>query len=194
MINYLKVKINLSNSTLFVFVSLIPNSLAKQFLTKPLVVASKEAQSPYLKTESFRILGTLYKVKEDKDDLKKILKESSTLLCQSLFQALTDTELSKAKRVRDILKVIENLVEFSNVSGNTSMWSEASKLVEPLEKLSESSVSNPIKAQCQKIEKQIRDGVEKNKSASHDVEKKATNTVGSAKKDKKKKKKGKNKK
>ncbi len=158
------------------------------------MVASKEAQSPYLKTEAFRILGTFYKVKEDKVDVKEILKESSTLLCQSLLQALTDTELSKAKRVRDILKVIENLVEFSNVSGNTSMWSEASKLVEPLQKLSESSSSNPIKSQCQKIEKQILDGVEKNKSASHDVEKKATSTVGSAKKDKKKKKKGKNKK
>ena len=179
-----------------------------------LVTASHEARSPYLKSESFRMIAQLFILnKEDKDDEKNnqsgevnaILKKACVPLCESLEKAFSVNELVKAKRVRDILKASERILEFTNRHGDECMWNGMSNLSEPLQTLRSTSASNSVKSICEKLEKSIKEGLEKvakakaEAAAAAEASSKATITPAKSttaskakgKKSKKKKKKGK---
>lgn len=142
--------------------ALLFHSVAKCVLTSELVKASKEARGSYLKAESFRLLTTLFNVKEDDEpDVKATLMKVSTDLFDSLVLALNDNDLKKAKWVRGILKVAEKVVDFTSSHGDANMWDGVSKLSEPLQKLSNISESNGVKSSCEKLEKKINEELEK---------------------------------
>ena len=172
------------------------NSIAKCVLTNGLVVSSIEARTPYLKAESFRVLSSLFNItKDDNDEVQSALARSSTLLCNSLTNALGNDELTTAKRVRDVLRAAEKLVMFmsNNCCDDHNLWKEANKMTESIHSLMNSSSSNAVKSICEKLDKKIKEGLEKSAKAAStlpSVSEPAVTTRKKGKKGKKIKKKG----
>ena len=181
-------------------------------MVNELVEASHQGRSPFLKSESFRLLAQLFIAKKENNEEKNkeseevntALKKACAPFCDSLEKAFSGSELTKAKRLRDILKASEKLVEFTNSHGDESTWNAVGALSGSLTNLHSTSASNSVKSICDKLEKSIREGLEKVakektevEAASEETATTATpskNTAGSkakAKKSKKKKKKGK---
>ena len=169
-------------------------SISRLLLTKDLVVSSKDSRSPFLKSESFRLLAMIYDLKDDQtDSVKMILNESVSSLSESLEKGLMDESLGKTKRVLDVLKAGDKLVDFCKTrSGEESYWMQLSKLLSPLKHVHDNSNSNAVKSLCNKIEKGIQEGP---KTISTDTEVASSSKTGKDKKSKtkkdKKKKKGK---
>mmetsp|Transcript_26163 Transcript_26163/g.39211 ORF Transcript_26163/g.39211 Transcript_26163/m.39211 type:complete len:1332 (-) Transcript_26163:224-4219(-) len=176
------------------FISACPSD-AKFALLSELIKASTEARSHYLKSEAFRMISELFHVNEnDNLELKSMLQENSTGLCASIEAALGDDGLIKAKRIRDVLKATEKLIDFSSIHGDEKLRNATGKLVTPLQALASTSGSVAVKSLCKKMEKSIEEGLEQNTSS--DVAPRNERKVGSgtsSKKSKKGKKKNKKK-
>lgn len=196
-------------------------SVAKIVLVNPMIEASKEGRSAYIKAESFRILSALYNIQtpkdtddnenqsaeEDIDQTSPSLQESIPAFAASLENALNDadSELMKAKRVRDVLKSVEKLVKFAGTCyGDEKVWDSVEKLGPPVQHLAESSGSNAVQTICKTLLNTINSGLElhKTKLAEEEEKKKkmieeeqvvapSSTSSGKKKKKKSKKKKGK---
>jgi hypothetical protein len=97
--------------------------MAQILLSSSLCQAARSARSPFLKNEAFRLLATLVATssKESSDEPSDLEKKGQSCLhgccgsfISSVSEALKDSEMKKTKRVRDILKATEKLVEFLN--------------------------------------------------------------------------------
>lgn len=97
-------------------------SVAQATLVLPIASAATSARSPFLRCECYRLLAALYNPKLnpqstelEKEAVKKA-GESATQAVDSMIAGLKDSEMHKAKRVRDILKASEKLLEFAKAS------------------------------------------------------------------------------
>lgn len=125
-----------------------------------MVSASCEARSPYLKSESFRLLSALFQIAEKSSG--SLACESDIIsmrFCESMNKALHDSDLIKAKRMREVLNCFDRFLSFYNsskrISNNKQMQKLLKELVVPMQKLMDSSSSNSIKFLCDKLSKRI---------------------------------------
>jgi hypothetical protein len=143
----------------FHFVFYKNNRVAKCVLPMELIKCSKDGRSAYIKCESFRLLSSLFNIKDDESEVvKTVLKEAVPHLCESLSNAF-DNKVFNTQRAREVLKTVETLVQFLNKNGNVSLWESANKLRGPLEKLKDSD-SPVVQSQYLKLDKSIKEGVE----------------------------------
>lgn len=88
-----------------------------------LASAAKLARSPFLRCESYRLLATLYnpKLNPQSSELDSLAvtkaSESAPEVIVSIITGLKDDDMLKAKRVREILKACEKILEFSEACG-----------------------------------------------------------------------------
>ena len=88
----------------------------------PLVSAVKAARSPFLRCESYRLLASLYnpKLNPQSSELDTAAmaktKESAGEVCLSIIAGLKDEDMLKAKRVREVLKACEKILEFAKAT------------------------------------------------------------------------------
>ena len=94
--------------------------MAQILLSSSLCTASKNARSPFLKSEAFRLLAPLAgrSAKELSEDCSDVDKKGFDAFMQcidsfveSVVEAIKDSEMRKAKRIRDVLKTTEKFVE-----------------------------------------------------------------------------------
>jgi hypothetical protein len=169
-------------------------SLAQAILVSPLSKASRDARSPFLKAEAFRLLSLLFATKpnaESSEIEKKAavcIQEVQEELLTSFSLSLGDEEMKKTKRVRVLLKALDKFLHCL-----TSCSADCLKKLDSLQALVNDlgdSDSNAVKAVCTKLAGEIDTKMAELKV---DTE---TNTLGSSvgpssssKKKKKKKKK-----
>lgn len=144
-------------------------SIAKVTMTKSLCLAAIAARSPYLKSESFRILANVYSAKQTSDstaeassnnalskDSLDVLNNEAIPSLKAIEVALQDDDLIKAKRVRDVLKACETIVSFISESiTNREAKISLEILSNPLKSLIESSASSNVKGVCTKLNSKI---------------------------------------
>jgi len=182
-------------------------SIARITMTKSLSTAANESRSPYLKSESFRILSDVYSLKQTGGDTAD--SSSNNLLDNASFDALNDEALSvlkvielalqdndliKGKRVRDVLKACETIASFiSDSKTNREVRLSLGILSTPLNLLTESSASINVKNVCTKLNTKILEIVktqnetdaemaEKELTAKNEAESKATPSKSSSSK------------
>lgn len=175
--------------------------MAQATLILPLASAATSARSPFLRCESYRLLSVLFNPKLnpqsselDKVALKKTT-DSAAEVVASICEGLKDGDMQKAKRVRDILKTAEKVLEFakacrvplSNVDDLSAAISEAN------EKVDNQGVKNAIEKIKPMFDALKEDSLEVENDEG-DEERDTTadrGTSGKSKKKKKKKKRGK---
>lgn len=82
----------------------------------------------------------------------RTLKEESSNIVIAIETSLQNGELLKAKRIRDILKVSENLVTFATQIGNHKLlWNNLTALQTRLRKVADNSTSFGVKNTCLKL-------------------------------------------
>jgi len=97
------------------FISHMP-TMAQATLVTSLNEAAREARSPFLKVEAFRLLALLFAVKTDPassavDRLAhEKIRKSQEYLLQTFQHTLQDEEMRKPKRVRIVLKALEKVL------------------------------------------------------------------------------------
>ncbi len=113
------------------------------------------------------MISELFFITKDDDlEIKSTLQENSEGLCASIEAALGDDGLVKAKRVRDVLKATEKLIDFVSSHPNEKLWNVVNKLIAPLETLANTSASDKVKFLCGKIVKSIKEVEQKASLAS----------------------------
>lgn len=162
----------------------IVDSLAQVILVTPLSTATREARSPFLKSESFRLLAVLFRRFESHREASELvtrghesLKEASEDVTKCISIALQDAEMLKTKRVKDVLKTAEKLVGFFKAQADPSVLKHLREMKECIEKVE--SESSGVTKMCEKVANEIEDCV------------KEIEPVDASSKKKKKKKKGK---
>ena len=135
--------------------------MAQVLLSASLCTASRNARSPFLKSEAFRLLAPLVgkRTKDstgDQADIEKkgvdAMSECCDAFVHSVVEAVQDAEMRKAKRIRDVLKTTEKLIEFlepANVKTNTIGRLES--LREELAELQTASESQGVTLLCGSI-------------------------------------------
>jgi hypothetical protein len=91
-------------------------------LVPSLASAAIGARSPFLRCESFRLLSILFNPKlspktSEVDELaaRKMLEYTSKAIA-SICTSLKDEDMQKTKRVRDVLKAAEKVLDFAKLS------------------------------------------------------------------------------
>jgi hypothetical protein len=142
------------------------SSLAQVVLVVPLTTATKEARSPYLKSESFRLLGALFGRSESADGPSELdtrgresLKANSSVAISCITGALQDEEMLKTKRAKDVLKAASKLVAFQKTHQKASVCDELVELKGRLEQVNDNSESNGVTSACEKLVSEIDDCV-----------------------------------
>lgn len=172
------------------------DSLAQVVLVSPLVSATKVARSPYMKTESFRLLGALFSRTTSSDGLSELDQRGHTSLekhsidsIRCISVALQDEELLKTKRVKDIMKVAEKVVAFQTARLNSSVSKELAELKDLVGQVEEGSESSGVTSICERLSKDIDDCLAQIEEKSETASGNKTSTKPSKKKKKKSKKK-----
>lgn len=149
--------------------------MAQILLASPLCTASRSARSPFLKSEAFRLLTPLVgrSIKDsagDQSDVEKrgldAMSECCDSFVKSLFEAVQDAEMKKAKRVRDVLKTTEKLLEFLEKT-SLDMTHDLDSLValnDAMLKLQTESESQGVTSLCGLINKKLASVVEELKA------------------------------
>jgi len=81
--------------------------LSQRLLLEPLCKASREARSPFLKSESFRLLTLLFSKKSIEMKAEDNPDQVHVIFLAAVEAALKDEEMRKTKRVRVVLKALE---------------------------------------------------------------------------------------
>lgn len=177
--------------------------MAQILLSSSLCSASKNARSPFLKSEAFRLLSPLVGRSStdstgDHSEIEKKGLDAVSQCCddfvQSVVEAVQDPEMKKAKRIRDVLKTTEKLIEFlEKISIDRAETIERlDSLHEELEKLKTASESQGVTLLCgsigTKLDTLIKDAKARKASVATSVV-----AIDSKKKKNNKKKKGKKK-
>jgi len=181
--------------------------LARVVLPMPLSVAAKDGKSLFLKSESLRLLASLYKLPKldavsstmdsDAEQGKlgqRALGDAAVAVTEAIGAALKDADLKKSKkRVRDILKAAESLVLFasSTVLVDEALGDVLCELSIILQSTESDSHTQAVKSLCKKLTKDINLIVESSKEAKLRIEseKKSIKVETVEKKKKKKRKK-----
>lgn len=96
--------------------------LAQASLSSPLASAAANGRSSFLQSESFRLLTLLYntKLNPNVSELDRLATDRVVSVAEEVLAAiascLKDSEMSKTKRVREVLKTADRVVAFLNVS------------------------------------------------------------------------------
>ena len=136
------------------------SSLAQAALASPLLQASREGRSPFLKSEAFRLLALLFATKPDPkgSDLEKAaaksIQEVQEEFLTSTETALEDVEMRKAKRVRIVLKAVEKFVHCLSSPCSDETLTNIGKIQSLVDNLGESD-NNTIKSACTKLSSDI---------------------------------------
>ncbi len=137
------------------------DSLAQVVLVVPLSTAAKEARSPFLKSESFRLLGTLFSRSGDHDEIdgkgRESLKSNSSAVIISINAALQDEDMVKTKRAKDVLKSASNVVSCVKTNCNASVSQDLAEMKNLATQVTESSESSGVLAASEKLVTEIDD-------------------------------------
>jgi hypothetical protein len=134
-------------------------SLAQAILVSPLSKASRDARSPFLKAEAFRLLSLLFATKpnaESSEIEKKAaacIQEVQEELLTSFSVSLENEEMKKTKRVRALLKALDKFLHCL-----TSCSADCLKKLDSLQALVNDlgdGDSNAVKAACTKLAGEI---------------------------------------
>lgn len=172
------------------------NSLAQATLISPLATAAKEARSPFLKSEAFRLLSVLLASKSDPNAsaLEKAassnLRSAAEELMGAIECSLKDDEMKKTKRVRVVLKAAEKVVSSLASPCSPGVLSRIGVMKTLLQQV-EGSESNAIKNICTKLLSDIDKKQEELSAMTEQQATPTTTTPGSESKKSKKKKKNK---
>jgi hypothetical protein len=192
------IAIPFNNSRWLTFCLFNANSLAQATLISPLATAAKEARSPFLKSEAFRLLSVLLSSKPDPNAsaLEKAASSNLHSAAEELMGAiecsLKDDEMKKTKRVRVVLKAAEKVVSSLASPCSPGVLSRIGVMKTLLQQL-EGSESNAIKNICTKLLSDIDKKQEELSAMKEQQATPSTTTLGSESKKSKKKKKNKKK-
>jgi hypothetical protein len=160
-------------------------------------MATKEARSPFLKSESFRLIAALFRRTESNGEASELdargsesLKKASGDLIRCISVALQDTDMLKAKRVKDVLKATEKLVNFLKAQPDASFLKHLQEMKGCIDKVKDASDNSGVMKTCEKLATEIEGCVREIESSVNDV-KEEEKPAESLSKKKKKKKKGK---
>merc|ERR1712012_1480958 len=134
---------------------------ARAVMIAPLVSATKDSRSSYLRVEAFSLLSLLYNISKQDNVLReevKSLQDAIPSISTAVESALKEADMTKSKRFRLILQAIEVVTKFALNNSNVTLWSALSKLGEPLKTVSDDSQSEPIKNLCSNIIANINKG------------------------------------
>lgn len=166
-----KKKVNVGSNFLDHLIRQAP-VLAKASLILPMAEASSNARSSFLKSEAFRILGSLLTrtvpgnaADCDLEEIatKRVLDASETVLKAVSF-AVQDSEMKKTKRVRDVLKALLKLLSLlSSVPGVVpSQYEHELNLVGTLvEDFCAETDSGSLKNICETVRQNLSDFLNK---------------------------------
>lgn len=137
-------------------------SIAQVLIASSMCEAARNSRSPFLKSEAFRLLSTLVgtSAKETTEELSDIEKkgresmyECSDSFVTSVVEALKDPEMKKAKRVRDILKTAEKLIDFLTKmpQSDSGILSSLTSLKDELVALKDGAESKGVTALCDSL-------------------------------------------
>lgn len=169
--------------------------LAQVVLVAPLSTATKEARSPFLKSESFRLLGVLFGRNMDQTDPSELekkghesLESNSVDVLRNINTALQDEDMLKTKRAKDVLKSASKVVAFQKENPDAAVSKELVAMKYLVDKVKDSSESSGVDSACDKLLAEIEDRLKVTKQDSGGTDKASESTSK-----KKKKKKGKKK-
>jgi len=166
-------------------------SIAQSILVLPLTKAAPGARSSFLKSECFRLIATLYNPKinnaaneQEKESLEKLMGARENFI-ESALSTLEDSEMQKAKRLKEVLRSIEKVVSFTSPHEalNRALPSDSlQKLEKGLKDVAEKTDSDAVKSLCESLVSRLSTDLQS-----------APKQTTSSKQNKKKKKKGKKK-
>lgn len=144
--------------------------ISRQSLLSPIIKAAREGRNTFLKTESLRLLSELYNTNaapsgddsEDSSELSVLLSFAAESVAV-INEVLQDEEVSKAKRVRDIINACERLVAFCTKHCTTTtksdpLWTNLNTMSSQLDKVREETGSEKIQKICTTLKEQIAIG------------------------------------
>lgn len=142
-------------------------AVAQCVLVKPLAECASHARTAFLKGEAFRLLALVFnpKLNKKRSDLEILAfgeMGSSMKLVFDAFQAAfhDDSDMKKAKRVKEVLKSMEKILEFvlaSSLESISDATAQMSSLRSLVEEIRDSSDSQAVQAICKKVLVQIKD-------------------------------------
>lgn len=189
---FLFVIIRLNETSILTLGSSHINSLAQVVLVAPLSTAAKEARSPFLRSESFRFLGTLFSRSGSQDEMdakgQESLKTNSCGAISSINAALQDDDMLKTKRAKDVLKSASKVVVYQRTSSNASVYKGLVEMKNLAEQVKESSESSGVLAASEKLVTEIDECMKVLKQDSGSDDKGSESTKKKKKKKSKKKK------
>jgi hypothetical protein len=100
---------------------LVAGSVSQIVLVPSLATAATGARSPFLRSESFRLLSILFNPKlnpktSEIDELAaRKMQEYTPMAVASICASLKDEDMQKTKRVRDVLKAAEKVLDFAKL-------------------------------------------------------------------------------
>jgi hypothetical protein len=115
--------------------------MAQATLLRSLGIAARNARSPFLKVEAFRMLSLLFSGSPEKDasEMKELARKSISDSQQSVLEtmdmALDDEEMSKPKRVRTLFKALEKFLPFLEAPVAAETIASLEKIRRKVEKL-----------------------------------------------------------
>jgi hypothetical protein len=169
-------------------------SVAQMKLAGPLAEACKEARSPFLKSESFRLMTSLLTRSVDDEKLSKMgrasLQEASSSLAAAVVDALQNEDMKKTKRVRDVLKAAGKLVAFVAETSQIDplLLSFLKEMRERLASIKDTTESSGVSNTCGKLLGELDDVLSKNETATSGKAEPVLSTKSKKKKKKDKKK------
>ena len=178
--------------------------MAQATLLESLATAARDARSPFLKVEAFRMLSLLFSGSSEKDAsgmnelAQKSISDSQQSILEAMNMALDDEEMSKPKRVRTVLKALEKFLPFMEAPAPAETIAYLEDIRTKTEKL---GGDGPLAAVSSKLSglmgdsflKELQSNETKEKKTESSVDKDADDQPASGGKKSKKKKKKKNK-
>jgi hypothetical protein len=119
-----------------------------------------DGRNSYLRSESFRLLSSLYSVKST-DQEPRNPDEVSTLnhmiptYGSSICKALSDDGMMTSKRAREILKAANKLIKFVGAHMDGNLLTVLDELEASINVLAEKSESSAIKSICKNVIKDL---------------------------------------
>lgn len=139
-------------------------ALAQASLSSPIAKCASKARSPFLKAEALRLLSLLFnpKLNTRANDLEKTAYEAMVEIADLSLEAfalvLSDSEMRKAKRAREIIKSLEKVLNFVALSTGCKLSSiRSEQLKKILNGLKDQSDSQAVESGVDKVLSAISD-------------------------------------
>jgi len=130
-------------------------SKARVIMTEPLIKATENARTFFLKAESYALLSTLYhdavsQAVTDHDELNA-LQTGCYNLVQTTEACLQDDALIKSKRIRNVLKAVEKITKFAIFQNDVKLLDAIKQLSTAMNRLEQSTESVGVKDVCRNV-------------------------------------------